>query len=100
MTSRSTAGRCGRCGYELDDATSMDGSIQKPNAGDLGLCLVCAAPLGYTQTGQPQWLTYEELTAAVTGPNGENMQGRLMTAMFLILTLRPSRVEKRDPGVE
>jgi hypothetical protein len=70
-----------------------DGSIRKPNAGDLGLCLICAAPLRYTRTGGPQWLTYEELTAAMQGPE---MRDRLLTAMLLILTLRPSRVHRKD----
>jgi hypothetical protein len=82
----------------MDDATLVapDGSTRKPTAGDLGLCLVCAAPLRYTQTGGPQWLTYEELTAAVKGPQAIELRGRLVTAMWLILTMRPSRIEKRN----
>jgi hypothetical protein len=90
-------GQCGRCGYAIDDAIiESDHSIRKPNAGDLGLCLVCAAPLRYTQTGGPQWLTYEELTAAMQEPKSAAMRGRLVTAMLLILTLRPSRVHWKD----
>jgi hypothetical protein len=90
-------GQCGRCGYAIDDAIiESDHSIRKPKAGDLGLCLVCAAPLRYTRTGGPQWLTYEELTAAVQGPKGADIRGRLVTAMLLILTLRPSRIQHKD----
>jgi hypothetical protein len=88
-------GRCGRCGYAMDDAALVnpDGSTRTPEAGDVGLCLVCAAPLRYTRTGGPQWLTYDELTAAVQAPD---MRGRLVMAMLVILTLRPSRVHQKD----
>lgn len=87
-------GRCERCGYGVDDATGIDsaGVTRTPKAGDLGLCLICAAPLQYTRTGGPRWLTYDELTAAMEGPDMRRRRGRLVTAMLLILTLRPSRV--------
>jgi hypothetical protein len=91
-------GRCGRCDYGMDNAALVDpdGSTRTPKPGDLGLCLVCAAPLRYTRTGGPQWLTYEELTAAMQEPKSAAMRGRLVTAMLLILTLRPSRVHRKD----
>jgi hypothetical protein len=94
------AGDCPRCGATMNDAISLDlDAPARPSAGDVGLCLSCAAPLQYTQDGSPRWLTYEELMEVAKTP--EN-RGLLVAAICLIVTARPSRVQisRRAPFVE
>jgi len=73
---------CPRCGYGIDAATGVS-TPDQPTAGDLGLCLACAAPLEYRADGTPRWFVLEELER-LSVP----VQQKLWRATAAILTQR------------
>jgi hypothetical protein len=92
MSDAVLTGRCPRCGYPVDAATgiTVEGDAVQPEPGNLGLCLVCAAPLEFTRHAGPRWLSYEELLARVADDPAARAQ--IIRAMLAIVTVRPSRV--------
>jgi hypothetical protein len=92
-------GRCPRCGYAMNAATTIDDETLTPltpKPGDVALCLICAAPLGYTRSGSLRWLTYDEVFNTIDGE--PEIRAKLVMMMLGILTFRPSRVRAGDPS--
>ena len=77
---------CPRCGYRMDSASDVRGTPVTPAAGDLTVCLRCAAPLQFSAVATPAWLTYDEFNALTKEERNE-----LGSAIIAVLTLRPGR---------
>lgn len=92
--SRIPAHPCPRCGYPIDTATAAsyptsDGETEpvKPRSGDLTVCLWCGAPMEFRESGDPRWLTLDELNALP-----REARWKLAAAWAAVLTYRPARV--------
>ena len=51
MTKINPHNKCPECGYEVDDASEVGGSGDRPEPGDLALCIRCAGPGFYELDG-------------------------------------------------
>jgi hypothetical protein len=79
---------CPRCGYAMEDATSIDGNeVTRPRPGDVGLCITCGAPIRYQASASARWMTFEEIKGLAP-----EHKAKLLPAVMAILTLRPSRI--------
>lgn len=91
--------RCPRCRKRNDEASAVgpDGETMRPQPGDIGLCIACAAPLEFRAAMPPRWLTYDELVER-TRDNAESRK-TVMQAILVIVTMRPSPLQDvRWPG--
>lgn len=52
---------CPSCGKKLDAASAADGSEKRPSAGDVTLCMYCAAVLRFSPEMRPLLMTAEQL---------------------------------------
>ena len=53
---------CPSCAHEVDDATEIHGGDDRPEAGDIALCIRCAIPAAYFEQ-EDGTLGLRELTA-------------------------------------
>jgi len=85
--------QCPRCGKRNDDADAVgpDGERVRPKAGDIAVCIGCAAPLRFRVAMPPAWMTYEECQAL-----DREDRGRLTQAIMAIVTMQPSTLRRTE----
>lgn len=54
---------CPTCGYVLDAAGLVDGTVGRPTTGDITGCMACGQPLVYGDAMQVRKMTQEEYDA-------------------------------------
>ena len=57
--------RCPSCKYEMDAATSVDGTDIRPNPGDVSVCFNCGEYMAFGEGGVLHRMTNDEFNAAL-----------------------------------
>ena len=83
---------CPRCGFVLDEASGVnmvDAALpmRAPEAGDLSVCMACAAIFEFRADGAPRWLTLEEFLRI-----DPQSQYEMLNVIITVLCQRESQV--------